>query len=91
MNSEIKFFDPNINRKKDIVSKSLKFFPNSDFPLPSEVEISESGTCNRKCSFCPRSDPNFEDIMGKCDRVFARLDEEVVFRQEISFKLLNFP
>jgi radical SAM protein with 4Fe4S-binding SPASM domain len=62
MNSEIKFFDPNINRKKDIVSKSLKFFPNTNFPLPSEVEISESGTCNRKCSFCPRSDPNFEDI-----------------------------
>ena len=31
-------------------------------PLPSEVEISESGTCNRKCSFCPRSDPNYLDV-----------------------------
>ena len=62
MSSKIKFYDPNINRKKEIVSKSLEFFPNSDFPLPSEVEISESGTCNRKCSFCPRSDPNYLDI-----------------------------
>ena len=25
----------------------------------SVVEISNSGVCNRKCSFCPRSDPNF--------------------------------
>ena len=33
-----------------------------DQPLPSVVEISESGTCNRVCSFCPRSAPNFEDI-----------------------------
>ena len=31
-------------------------------PLPSEVEISESGICNRKCSFCPRSDPDFKDV-----------------------------
>ena len=31
-------------------------------PLPTEIEISESGVCNRKCSFCPRSDPGFEDI-----------------------------
>ena len=30
--------------------------------MPSEVEISESGTCNRKCSFCPRSDPDYKDI-----------------------------
>lgn len=30
-------------------------------PLPSIVEISESGTCNRSCSFCPRSAPGFVD------------------------------
>lgn len=30
-------------------------------PLPTEIEISESGTCNRKCSFCPRSGPDFLD------------------------------
>ena len=30
-------------------------------PLPTEIEISESGTCNRSCSFCPRSSSNFID------------------------------
>ena len=30
-------------------------------PLPTEIEISESGTCNRKCSFCPRSAKDFID------------------------------
>ena len=29
-------------------------------PLPTEIEISK-GTCNRSCSFCPRSAPGFED------------------------------
>jgi radical SAM protein with 4Fe4S-binding SPASM domain len=28
----------------------------------SVVEISNSGMCNRKCSFCPRSDPDYPDI-----------------------------
>ena len=28
----------------------------------SVVEISNSGMCNRKCSFCPRSDPDYLDI-----------------------------
>ena len=28
-------------------------------PMPSIIEISNSGICNRKCSFCPRSDPNY--------------------------------
>jgi radical SAM protein with 4Fe4S-binding SPASM domain len=30
-------------------------------PLPTEIEISESGTCNRTCSFCPRSAKDFVD------------------------------
>ena len=25
-------------------------------PLPAIIEISNSGVCNRECSFCPRSD-----------------------------------
>lgn len=59
--SEIKFYDPQIDIKKKLVDKKLQFIPGTEIPLPSEVEISESGTCNRKCSFCPRSDPNYID------------------------------
>ena len=58
----IKFFDPNIPRKKRISDRNLQYIPGTQMPLPSEVEISESGTCNRVCSFCPRSDPNYKDI-----------------------------
>jgi len=59
--SEIKFYDPQIDVKNKLVEKTLQYIPNTEIPLPSEVEISESGTCNRTCSFCPRSDPDFED------------------------------
>ena len=57
---DLKFFDPQIEVKELAVAERLQFFPNSKTPLPSEVEISESGMCNRKCSFCPRSDPDYD-------------------------------
>jgi radical SAM protein with 4Fe4S-binding SPASM domain len=59
MNSEY-FVDPAINRKSTIVKDSLRFVDG--WPLPSVIEISESGTCNRKCVFCPRSDPEYPDV-----------------------------
>ena len=57
---DLKFFDPQIELKEQAVAERLQFLPNSKIPLPSEVEISESGMCNRKCSFCPRSDPDYD-------------------------------
>tara|TARA_A100001015_G_scaffold321461_1_gene452329 strand:- start:4735 stop:5610 length:876 start_codon:yes stop_codon:yes gene_type:complete len=59
---KIKFLDPSIERKKKITNENFQLIKDTSIPLPSEVEISESGICNRKCSFCPRSDPSFEDI-----------------------------
>ena len=58
-----KFIDPNIKNKLKTVESRLQFvkYNDKELPLPTEIEISESGTCNRKCSFCPRSDPNFLD------------------------------
>jgi radical SAM protein with 4Fe4S-binding SPASM domain len=55
------FIDPSIQRKSNLVDNSLEITDNG-IPLPSVVEISESGTCNRSCAFCPRSDLNFPDI-----------------------------
>ena len=52
------FFDPDIPRKSKFVNKLVSL---GKFPLPSVIEISESGTCNRVCSFCPRSDPSYPD------------------------------
>ena len=59
---EIKFYDPQIDIKKKLVDRKLQFIKNTYIPLPSEVEISESGMCNRKCSFCPRSDPKYDHV-----------------------------
>ena len=61
MNKKIKFFDPSIIRKSKLIDGSLNYIAKPYIPLPSVVEISNSGTCNRTCIFCPRSDPNFED------------------------------
>ena len=57
-NLNLRVTDPALNRKKELAS-NVQFF--GDIPLPSIVEISESGTCNRACSFCPRSAPGFVD------------------------------
>ncbi len=59
-----KFLDSNIKFKNQTITERLQlyFYKDKKLPLPTEIEISESGTCNRKCSFCPRSAPGFEDI-----------------------------
>ncbi len=56
--------DKNIYRKEKITKDSIQFITKKgeNFPLMSVVEISNSGMCNRKCSFCPRSDPNYPDV-----------------------------
>ena len=55
------FFDPAIPRKSGHVDRALDSSA-AGIPIPSVVEISESGTCNRSCKFCPRSNPDFPDV-----------------------------
>ena len=56
-----KFIDPNLKNKSKTVEEKIQLYEYNkiSYPLPTEIEISESGVCNRKCSFCPRSDPSF--------------------------------
>ncbi len=58
-----KFIDTNLKNKSKTVKEKLQLidFNGNKLPLPTEIEISESGTCNRKCSFCPRSAKDFID------------------------------
>ena len=51
----------NINRRKQFVDKDLSFF--MDLPLPSWIELSIIDVCNRKCSFCPKSDENIAQTL----------------------------
>ena len=58
-----KFLDPNLKNKSKTVEDKIQLFDHGGIklPLPTEIEISESGTCNRSCSFCPRSAVDFVD------------------------------
>ena len=44
----------NIKRKKPILDRDPQFY--NGYPLPSWIELSLIDTCNRICSFCPKSD-----------------------------------
>lgn len=55
----MQFLDPNIARKNELQNTHLKQapkLPNGE-PIFSHIEFSLTGLCNRKCSFCPRADP----------------------------------
>ena len=81
--NDLRFFDPQIKVKKKAVGERLQFIPKTRIPIPSEIEISESGICNRKCSFCPRSDPNFEHKKEFIEfNLFKKLCDEL---EELSF------
>ena len=73
--------DPNLQKKRE-ATDVVQLHNNQ--PLPSVVEISESGTCNRVCSFCPRSDPNFEDI--KTFISFEMIDKLAVQLAEVNYQ-----
>ena len=50
--------DKNVARKNKIINSSEK---NNIF-VPSVIEFSASGLCNRKCIFCPRSAPDYKHV-----------------------------
>ena len=77
----LKFVDPNLKFKKLTVENNIQFLEinGKQLPLPTEIEISESGTCNRKCSFCPRSDPKFVDKKEFItNKLFNKLCDELI-------------
>ena len=80
-----KFIDPNIKNKSKTVEDNIQLymFNGQELPLPTEIEISESGTCNRSCSFCPRSAANFID---KKEFITNKLHEKLC----IELKELNY-
>lgn len=76
-NKKIVYFDKNINRKSDIVKKSLQYFKHTNIPMPSVIEISDSGVCNRKCSFCPRSNPEWIEKFDNTEFIKKELHEKI--------------
>ena len=62
MNNELHhtFLDPNIPRKSGELTNHIEGVTKSSSvpPMFSLVEFNLSGLCNRKCVFCPRSNPD---------------------------------
>ena len=73
-----KFIDPNIKRKSEIIQNSLQFDQKKKVPIFSLVEISDSGTCNRACSFCPRSDKDWINKFDNKEFIAPDLHENIV-------------
>jgi radical SAM protein with 4Fe4S-binding SPASM domain len=73
-----KFIDPNIKRKSHIIQNSLQFDRSNKVPLFSLVEISDSGTCNRACSFCPRSNKDWINQFDKKEFIQSELHESII-------------
>lgn len=46
----------NLKRKDDLVDYTVHLHPDG-YPMPAWIELSPTDLCNRKCVFCPKSDP----------------------------------
>ena len=46
----------NLKRKEDLIDYTVHLHPDG-YPLPAWIELSPTDLCNRKCVFCPKSDP----------------------------------
>ena len=53
LNNPKQTINKNIERKRPILDRNPQLFEN--VPLPSWIELSLIDTCNRSCSFCPKS------------------------------------
>jgi radical SAM protein with 4Fe4S-binding SPASM domain len=81
-----KFLDPNLANKSRTVENKIQFHTvnGTSLPLPTEIEISESGTCNRSCSFCPRS---AKDFLDKKEFISNELHEKLCLElKELNYK-----
>lgn len=80
LNKQIKV---NIERRTVIVDDQLVYY--NDVPIPSWIELSLIDVCNRKCVFCPKSDPTVApDTYQKMNmRLIEKFSEEL---KKINYK-----
>lgn len=88
------FFDPDIPRKSSILDGAIaEDVPG--IPIPSLIEISVTGRCNRTCAFCPHGDPNFPNLNQTVEPALidklARQLAEIGFRGLILFSGFGEP
>ena len=84
--------DPNVGRKNALISSQDNSTLTKSAFLPSIIEFSTSGLCNRKCIFCPRSAPDYEHINGhlsleNIDKLSSELE---VYEKDFYFLFYGF-
>ncbi len=70
------YIDPSTARKGQILQNRLQF--HDSLPMFSMIELNMLGRCNRRCSFCPVSLPDFYD----------NIDHRAKFDMELYTKLM---
>ena len=90
---EKKFIDPNIINKSKTVEEKISIYNHegSKLPLPTEIEISETGTCNRTCSFCPRVHQTLlikEFISNLLHEKLCRELQEIEYKEQLDIVVL---
>ena len=76
-NKKIVFFDKNINRKSDIVKKSLQYFKNTNIPMPSVIEISILVYVIESVPFVPEVTPEWIEKFDNTEFIKKELHEKI--------------
>ena len=83
-----KTLENSIKRKSKFIDEKVQYF--KDIPLFSWIEISPIDACNRKCVFCPKSDPQiapdtFKTMDNKYIEKLAKELKEINYKGTIVF------
>ena len=79
-----RYIDPSIDRKREIFKSRFQLVEG--VPVFTLIELNMLGACNRKCLFCPVSQPDFYEKNDKFGKISLELYQKILGDLE----LLNY-